>query len=257
VSEGRRPDVVDAIASTAGADLLDVHRDPWHNRSVLTLVGEAAPRAVAAAAVERLDLGTHDGVHPRIGVVDVVPFVPVVGTDLARAVEARNAFAAWAGSTLGLPCFVYGPERTLPDVRRQAFTALAPAEGPAAPHPTAGACAVGARLPLVAYNLWLEAADLGMAKAVAAELRGPAVRALGLPVGDAVQVSLNLVEPLVVGPAEAYDAVAARARVARAELVGLLPAAVLARVPPGRRPQLDLDETRTVEARLAARAPGG
>jgi glutamate formiminotransferase len=104
---------------------------------------------------------------------------------------------------------------------------------------------------LVAYNVWLAEADLEVARAVARELRSPAIRALGLQVGDRVQVSMNLVAPAEVGPAEAYDAVAARAAVAGAELVGLVPEAVLRAVPAGRWEELDLSETQTIEARLA------
>jgi glutamate formiminotransferase len=186
-------------------------------------------------------------------VVDVVPFVPLGGAPLDDAVAARDRFARWAAATLDLPCFLYGPERSLPEVRRTAFTTLAPDHGPDHPHPTAGACAVGARPLLVAYNLWLAEPDLTRARAIAADLRGPAVRALGLPVGDHVQVSVNLTDPLQVGPAEIYDAVAGRVAVARAELVGLLPDAVLRAVDPARWPQLDLGPERTIEARLAAR----
>jgi glutamate formiminotransferase len=253
VSEGRRPDVVTALAAAAGRSLLDVHRDPDHHRSVLTLVGEEAPRAVAAAVVATLDLVAHAGAHPRIGVVDVVPFVPLAGSDLDDAVGARDRFAAWAATELGLPCFLYGPERSLPDVRRSAFDSLAPDIGPLVPHPSAGAVAVGARPVLVAYNIWLAEPDLARARAVAEAVRGPAVRALGLGVGEAVQVSMNLVDPSAVGPAEAYDAVASRAAVARAELVGLIPGSVLAAVPRRRWAELDLAEDRTIEARLAAR----
>jgi glutamate formiminotransferase len=257
VSEGARTEVVGAIAAAAGRDLLDVHSDPHHNRSVLTLVGEEAPRAVARAAVERLDLRRHRGVHPRIGVVDVVPFVPLAGTTLADAVEARDRFLAWIAGELGVPGFAYGPERSLPDVRRHAFAGLAPAAGPPRPHPTAGAVAVGARGVLVAWNLWLAEPDLARARAVAAAVRSPQMRALGLQVGDRVQVSLNLVDPAVVGPAEAWDRVAALAPVAGAELVGLVPAAILDRTDPSRWDQLDLGPDRTIEARLAARRLGG
>lgn len=251
VSEGRRPDVIAALASVAGQSLLDVHRDPDHHRSVLTLVGEEAPRAVAAAAVATLDLVAHAGAHPRIGVVDVVPFVPLAGSDLDDAVGARDRFAAWAAAELGLPCFLYGPERSLPDVRRSAFDSLAPDVGPLVPHPSAGAVAVGARPVLVAYNVWLAEPDLARARAVAEAVRGRAVRALGLGVGEAVQVSMNLVDPSTVGPADAYDAVASRAAVARAELVGLIPGSVLAAIPRPRWAELDLAEDRTIEARLA------
>jgi glutamate formiminotransferase / 5-formyltetrahydrofolate cyclo-ligase len=256
VSEGRDEAVLAALAKACGGDLLDVHTDPHHHRSVFTLVGEEAPRALAAAAVDRLTLAGHDGVHPRIGVVDVVPFVPLGGATLAEAVAARDAFGAWAAETLGLPCFWYGPERTLPEVRREAWDSLAPDVGPPHPHPTAGAAAVGARLPLVAYNLWLAGADLATARTVAAELRSPAVRALGLAVGDEVQVSMNLVDPGVVGPAQVHDQVTARVQVARAELVGLVPQAVLDGVDVDRWDELDLAADRTIEARWAA-AGGG
>lgn len=254
VSEGRDRRAVAAIGAAAGGALLDVHTDPDHHRSVLTVVGEEAPRAVAREAVARLDLRAHTGAHPRIGVVDVVPFVPLGGATPADAVAARDAFCAWAADELGLPCFAYGPERTLPEVRRRAFVDLAPTTGPTAPHRTAGAVAVGARPLLVAYNLWLRSPDADLARAVARDLRSPTVRALGLRVGDAVQVSMNLVDPAVTGPADVWDAVAARAEVARAELVGLVPEAVLAATPPERWAQLDLGPERTIEARLRSRA---
>lgn len=257
VSEGRRPEVITALVRAAGADLLDVHTDADHHRTVLTLVGEEAPRAVALAAVERIDLRGHAGAHPRLGVVDVVPFVPLSGDSLAGAAAARDHFASWLGAELGVPAFTYGPGlAALPDIRRSAFVVLAPAAGPPAPHPRAGATAVGARLPLVAYNLWLVEPDLVRACAIARSLRSAEVRTLGLAVGTAVQVSCNLLEPLRVGPAAVYDAVAALAPVARAELVGLVPAAVLAAVDPERWADLDLSPGRTVEARLATCARG-
>jgi glutamate formiminotransferase / 5-formyltetrahydrofolate cyclo-ligase len=209
----------------------------------------AGVRSLATETLARLDLRTHQGAHPRIGVLDVVPWVALSGPR-AAATEARNAFAAWAGAELELPCFLYGTERTLPDIRRDAWRSLAPATGPRMPHPTAGAAAVGARPPLVAYNLWLDGADLDEARRLAAAIRGPAVRALGLQVGDTVQVSCNLIAPQVVGPAAVFDAVATRSAVARAELVGLVPARVLAAIPAHRWPELDLDRSRTIEARL-------
>lgn len=253
ISEGQRPDVIDAIADAAGADLLDVHRDPHHHRAVLTLVGEEAPRAVARAAVERLDLRRHQGVHPRIGVVDVVPFVALAGSSDLDAVAARDRFCRWIAHELAVPAFAYGPERTLPEVRRRAFTDLDPTCGPAVPHPTAGAVAVGARDVLVAYNLWLADAQVDEARRVAAAVRGPHLRALGLQVGPRVQVSMNLVAPDRLGPADAADLVAQHAAVEGAELVGLLPRAVLRAVPPERWAALDLDDDRTIEARLARR----
>ena len=266
VSEGRDETVIGALAAAAGASLLDVHCDADHHRSVLTLAGtgvEEAARAVAQTAVERIDVRTHRGVHPRLGSVDVVPFVPLddAGSPvddaqgLGPALEARGRFAEWAGTALALPCFFYGPERTLPELRRQAFGALAPDWGPDQPHPRAGACAVGARGPLVAYNVWLDTADVSLAKAVASAVRSPAVRALGLEAGGRTQVSMNLVDPLRVGPLVVYDAVArlasdAGTTVVRAELVGLAPAAVVDAVPIGRHAELDLEPSRTVEARL-------
>jgi glutamate formiminotransferase len=260
VSEGTRAEVVSAIAAAAGPVLLDVHSDPWHNRSVLTLGGAdalvcAAAREVAGAGVALIDLRSHAGAHPRLGAVDVVPFVPLGGAGLEAAVAARDAFALWAGRQLGVPCFVYGPERSLPDVRRDAFSALAPDVGPSAPHPTAGAIAVGARPVLVAYNVWL-AVGVGVevarqvARALRAEWPG-AVRALGLDVGGRAQVSCNLVAPGQVGPAAVFDVVEARAEVDRTELVGLVPSSVLAAVPSGRWAELDLSPERTIEARLS------
>jgi glutamate formiminotransferase len=251
ISEGRDRGVIDAIARSAGAELLDVHTDADHHRSVLTLVGEAAPRAVARAAVERLDIGRHEGAHPRIGVVDVVPFVALDGSTPADALEARDAFSAWAGAELGVPCFRYGPDRTLPEVRRGAFTRFAPDEGPAAPHPTAGAMAVGARPVLVAYNVWLAEPDLALARLLARELRSASVRALGLQVGDEVQVSMNLIAPDVTGPGAVVDAIAREAEVRRCELVGLVPRSVLDAEDPSRWGELDLGPDRTIEGRLA------
>ena len=252
VSEGRDPDVLAHLASVAGPDLLDVHTDADHHRSVFTLVGEHAPRRLTEAAVAAIDLRRHTGVHPRFGAVDVVPFVPLGDATLSDAVRARDDFARWAAATLDLPCFLYGPDRTLPDVRRQAFRSLAPAFGPPTAHRSAGACAVGARGLLVAYNLWLAEPDLAKAKAVAAAVRSGPIRTLGLAVGDEVMVSCNLVEPLTVGPAAAWDAVAAHTEVAHAELVGLVPEAVLAATPRDRWVELDLAPDRTIEARLAA-----
>jgi len=258
ISEGRRRAVIDAVAGAAGGHLLDLHVDADHNRAVLTLAGgdglEAAVRAVAVETVAAVDLRDHAGAHPRLGAVDVVPFVPLGTTRLEAAVEARDRFAAWAAAELDLPSFLYGPERSLPEVRRRAFADLAPDTGPPVPHPSAGAVCVGARNILVAYNVWLAPGiDTAVARAVAAALRGPGLRALGLDVGGRAQVSMNLVDPTEVGPAQVYDAVAARVAVERAELVGLVPSAVVDGVAPERWAALDLHPSRTIEARLADR----
>ena len=273
VSEGRDDRVLSELAAAAGPSLLDLHRDPDHNRAVFTLAGPAdavapAARALAELAVARLDLRAHQGAHPRLGVLDVVPFVPYLPgaatpEDLAEAVALRDDFARWLGATLGVPSFLYGPlpggrSRTLPDVRRQAFVpgwAWRPTRARAQPDARTGATAVGARRVLVAYNVWVSSA--AVARRVAPLVRRPEVRALGLTVGRRAQVSCNLVDPGSFGPARLYDEVAARAAeaggsVEGAELVGLIPEVVLAAVPRARRAELGLSETSTVESRLAA-----
>lgn len=257
ISEGRDLDLVEEIALAAGSDLLDVHCDADHNRSVITVVGATAPPAVIRHAVQRLDLRTHTGVHPRIGVVDVVPFVPLADSTYDDALRTRDAMSSWIANELQIPVFLYGPERTLPDIRRGAFTVLQPDLGPHQPHPTAGAVAVGARELMLAWNLWLSEPDLDLAKSIASSIRGPGVRALGLQVGDEVQVSMNLVDPLTVGPAEVYDRVASLAGIARAELVGLAPQSVLDAVDEKRWEQLNLSVATTIESRLQRRLHGG
>ena len=253
VSEGRDANVLAALTAAAGADLLDRHVDRHHHRTVLTTVGEDAARRIAEVAVAAIDLRRHHGAHPRLGAVDVVPFVALDDTPPAEACAARERFATWIADELGVPAFCYGETGgapSLPEVRRRAFVDLAPDRGPTTPHLTAGAVAVGCRPPLVAYNLWLDEPDLERARAVASAVRGDGIRALGLAVGDRVQVSMNLVAPERVGPAEAYDRVADHVGVAGAELVGLLPRRVLEAIPPERWDALDLDADRTVEARL-------
>jgi glutamate formiminotransferase / 5-formyltetrahydrofolate cyclo-ligase len=269
ISEGRNQAVIDAVAASGGTCVLDVHSDAWHNRSVLTLAGhdvEAATCAVASSAVALIDIRTHSGVHPRMGAIDVVPFVPLdtAGTahahdDLGPAIDAGRRFAMWAAAELGLPCFYYGPQRSLPDVRRHAFVTFMPDVGPRRHHPTAGACAVGARHALVAYNVWLATTDVSVATSLSAALRGPKVRTLGLAVEAGTQVSCNLVDPWAVGPAQVFDTVVelaagAGTSVSRAELVGLAPRAVLQSIPPQRWAELDLDPSRTIEARLSGAA---
>jgi glutamate formiminotransferase len=279
ISEGTDDDLLARLAGTCGTALLDLHRDAHHNRGVFTLAGEddeleEAVRSLTRLAVGAIDLAANTGAHPRLGVVDVVPFVPLVravgtagrlatGAPMTGAVEARDRFAGWAGTELDLPCFLFGPlasgyARALPTVRRGAFGELRPDTGPSRPHPSAGATAVGARGFLVAYNLWVEGGDVAMARAVAIAVRGPAVRALGFDLGGRAQVSCNLIDPGVVGPAEIHDEVAARlgvsgAGVAACELVGLLPATVLDRVPRHRWEELDLVEASTIEAQMEGR----
>ena len=274
VSEGRDEAVLGQIAVAAGSALLDRHRDPDHNRTVFTLAGPAdlvaeSSRALAGATLSLLDLRRHSGAHPRLGVLDVVPFVPYEPgragpADLTDAVTQRDRFARWLGEQMGVPSFVYGPlsggrTRSLPDIRRLAFGSgpdgLRPDSGPAQPDPRHGATAIGARPVLVAYNVWVSSVEV--ARLVAPLVRGPGVRALGLAVGQRAQVSCNLVDPGRYGPARLFDAVAALAgerggTVEGAELVGLIPDVVLAAVPTARRGELGLSEEATVESRLPA-----
>lgn len=267
VSEGCDEAILANLAGAAGERLLDVHSDCAHHRSVFTMAGEddgvqAGTRDLARAAVGLLDLRGHEGAHPRFGALDVVPWVALEGWPLRdveaaygqscgqRAREARDAFARWASSELGLPVFLYGPERSLPDVRKKAFLSLPPDFGPPAPHETAGAVAVGCRPLMVAYNLWLLETDFEQARMVASAIRSSYVRALAFVLGGHVQVSCNLLRPLVVGPAAAWDQVAERTAIARAELVGLVPEAVLMATPRRRWGQLDLAPERTIESRL-------
>jgi glutamate formiminotransferase len=264
--------LLDHLAAAAGPALLHRHSDPDHNRTVFTLAGpadlvEESSRALARATLDRLDLRRHRGAHPRLGVLDVVPFVPyepgrAAPRDLTAAVDVRNRFARWLGEDMGVPSFLYGPlpggrTRSLPDIRRLAFGAapegMRPDAGPVQADPRHGAVAVGARRVLVAYNVWVSSVEV--ARQVAPLVRGPAVRALGLAVGARAQVSCNLIDPDRFGPTRLYDEVAALvgergAVVEGGELVGLIPEVVLATVPAARRAELGLSETETVEARL-------
>jgi len=272
VSEGRRRDLVDAIGAACGRSLLDVHSDPDHHRSVFTLAGpgerdaEDAARLLARAVAERLDLSTHEGVHPRLGALDVVPFVALDG-DPKVAVDAARAFAEWVGAELGVPAFLYGdadPERrSLPDVRRDAFTRRPPDQGPAEPHPHLGAVAVGARPPLVAVNCDLDRDDLTLAREIAAQVRErdgglPGVRALGFELASRgrAQVSMNVTRLAVCGMERACTAVRrlayeGGADVERVELVGLVPAAELGRCSPEFVAWSGIGPDQTIEARLS------
>jgi len=263
VSEGRDAAIVATLARAAGNSLLDVHRDADHHRSVLTLAGQdeavqAAVRDVARAVVGLLDLRAHEGAHPRFGVLDVVPWVALEGWPLRDvdadggewARRARDSFAVWAASDLGLPVFLYGPERSLPQVRKEAWHSLPPDFGPSRPHKTAGSVAVGCRPLMVAYNLWLAEPDADRAAAIARAIRSPLVRALAFRLGGQVQVSCNLLRPLLVGPADVWDEVWRLATITRAELVGLVPESVLLATPQDRWGELDLAPDRTIEGRL-------
>ncbi len=257
VSEGRVPANVEAIvaAFTAGGTtrLLDVHSDIDHHRAVITLAGSPGSLAVALAAgtaeaVRRVDIGDGRGEHPHVGAVDVVPVV-YLSPELRGATCAEALVAAEEIGALGVPVFLYGElggERTRAELRRGGIKALAermrsgeltPDFGPAAPHPTAGATLVGARPPLVAFNLELmPPATVQDAHRIAALIREggaeglPGVRAIGVALdGDppTPQVSFNIERPTEVPLRAVVEAVEAHAVVACAELVGLAPAAAL------------------------------
>ena len=257
-SDGRNQAVLDAlreaIARVAGVRLLDTQADASHHRSVFTFVAppdaavEAAFRAMQVATA-RIDLTTHRGEHPRMGATDVVPFVPVRGVTMDDCVQLARQLAERVGRELAIPVFLYAraatrPERErLPDIRKGEFEELRerigtdpagdPDFGPKRIHPTAGATAIGARPFLVAYNIYLEATDVGLAKAIAKRIRTssgglPAVQASGFLVDGQAQVSMNLLDIDVTSPAAVFAAVqaAARARgvgVVKSEVVGLIP----------------------------------
>jgi glutamate formiminotransferase / 5-formyltetrahydrofolate cyclo-ligase len=264
VSEGRDPRTLDALRKAASALLLDVHVDADHNRTVLTMAGDhdaIIDTVVQVAAVARdcVDLAAHEGVHPRFGAIDVVPFVPLRGADLTDAVTAREAVMVGL-SHLGIPCFRYGPcedgpERSLPELRHRVFRDLYPDVGPREAHPSAGATAVGARLPMVAWNIWLHGATLAATRSIAAAVRSEHVRALGFQVSGATQVSCNLVDPSRVTPLEVYAKVESLlpegVHMVRCELVGLAPRRVLDVMPESWWSTLDLSPERTVEGAAA------
>ena len=253
VSEGANEAVLTALKNACAADLLDVHSDSDHNRSVFTLVGTDAPRHLTQATISALSLPHHQGVHPRLGVVDVVPFVPLRDSTMDDALRARDEFAQWAGTELNIPCFLYGPERTLPFIRKNAWSSLVPDIGPRTTHPTAGAMCVGAREPLIAYNVWLEDVSLQRTKDIASLVRTEHIRTLGLQVGRFTQVSVNLVSPTIANPVDVVDAVKQHVSVHHCELVGLLPEEILHAIPQDRWEELDLAEDRTIESRLQRR----
>ena len=280
-SEGRDGETVDAIATALGrsARLLDVHSDPDHNRSVFTLVGEDAAvveslLAGIAVARERIDLRRHAGAHPRIGAADVVPVVPLRAGDMARARDAANGLARRIGEELGLPVFLYGelaPGRgpaffrqggTDELARRLAAGDLAPNFGPRELDPSAGGVIVGARRPLIAFNVDLRGGTVEDARAIAAVVRErdggfAGVRALGLdlPAAGRVQVSMNVEDweasalHEIVARIES-EAAARGVEVAGSELVGLMPAGAAAAAA-GAILQIDgFDASRLIETHL-------
>lgn len=264
ISEGRDVALLDQLSRAAGPSLRDRHFDTFHNRSVFTLINTANVlrddvQRLIDVGLSSLDLSDHEGVHPRLGVVDVVPFVALAPDQVHVALELRNETAEWIATQYGVPVFLYGPlpegERTLPYVRAHAFRDLAPDLGPDDQDAQRGAVVVGARDILVAWNLWLRDVSLEDARHLARMARRPGLRTLGLQVGQDVQVSCNLVDLALATPSQVYDQVNAQitppGRIVRAELVGLVPRSLLSREDPRRWAQLGLSDDATIESRIA------
>jgi len=262
-SEGRDMTVIAALKkaaqSVAGASLLDIHVDVDHNRSVFTLTG--APEAIeevafilASEAVRLIDLNLHCGVHPKMGAVDVIPFVPIRGVDMEFCVELAKRAGERVSRELELPVFLYEyaackEERSnLADIRRGGFNAMTeklkleewvPDYGKCIPHPTAGVTAIGARKPLIAFNINLDTHDIEIAKAIAKKVRSssgglPYCKALGMKLTERgiVQVSMNLTDYEKTPIYQVFEAVQTEVErygvsILESELVGLAPAKAL------------------------------
>jgi len=263
ISEGSRPEVVARIAhalrAVPGLRVLDVQSDATHNRSVLTLAGDAtAMRAgiplLFTEAMAAIDLRQHRGEHPRMGAVDVVPFIPIAGVTMAECVALAREIAEDVATRLSVPVYLYEEASTNParknleDIRRGEFEGLAakmaqpgwaPDYGPASHHPSAGASVIGARMPLIAYNINLATDRLDVARKIATAIRMSSgglrfVKAMGIALDDRriVQVSMNLTNFEKTPIFRVFDLVtreAARYGVAvlESEVVGLIPQAAL------------------------------
>ena len=260
VSEGRRLQIVEllaeAVRSVSSVRLLDYSADADHNRSVFTFIGdkdglEAAVMNLIAVAERHIDMHCHTGAHPRIGAVDVVPFVPLESSSMAEACALAQKVATEAAQHFQLPIYLYGesarqPQRaSLAYLRRGGWEVLQtegltyeerrPDLGPAVLHPKLGASCFGARGPLVAFNVWLDTQEVAIAKKIASKLRASTgglqfVKALGLalPSQRAVQVSMNLTNPKLTSIYTAFELVKIEARrfgvkVLKSEIIGCLP----------------------------------
>ena len=262
VSEGRDQSKITSIAQEVrkheGVKLLDVSSDVDHNRSVFTFIGEPAAVKKAALsfamkAIELIDMTKHRGAHPRLGAVDVVPFVPIQGLEMKEAVQWAREFGGELGKR-GVPIFFYeeaatsSERRALPAIRKGEYEGLQeklrdprwrPDAGPASFNPQTGATVVGARFPLVAYNVNLKTEDLALAKEIAKKVRFkdggfPDVRAMGVPLLEKkiVQVSMNLTNYRVTNIPQVYEFIKEQAQkkgveVDGSEIVGLIPSGVL------------------------------
>lgn len=262
-SEGRDESILEALAQTArsvpGVALVDYSADKSHNRSVYTLIG--APEAVSEAAFqlckaaqERIDLRKHSGEHPRMGAADVIPFIPLRDMTMEEAIALSEALARRIGEELDIPVFLYEESarsehrRNLAAIRKGQFEGMdeklrlpdwTPDYGPAGPHASAGVTAVGARMPLIAFNVNLDTSDLRIAKSIAKAIRGSSggyryCKAIGVMLEERniAQVSMNMVNYEGTPLYRAYEAIAFEARrygvrVIGSELIGLAPAKAL------------------------------
>ncbi len=285
VSDGRRADVIaalEAAIAVPGVHRLDQTSDASHNRSVFTFAGEPGPvreavLALFAAAIGAIDLRTHEGVHPRIGAVDVVPFVPLRDATMEQCVALAAEVGKTVAGRFGLPVFLYEEaassdhRRSLADVRRGGLNGLAhrmrqpewkPDFGPDRPHSSAGATAIGARPILIAYNVNLATTRLSVAKRIASAIRAssgglPFVKAMGVPLEarGVVQVSMNLTNYQETSMVTVFDAIAKEAsvdgvRVLESEIVGLVPSNALPANPARRLKLREEDIGKVLEARL-------
>jgi glutamate formiminotransferase len=263
ISEGRDlervREIADAVRTAPGVRLLDVSSDPSHNRSVLTFVGDAAAvkagvAALFGAAVPRIDLTRHAGEHPRMGAVDVVPLIPIRGATVEDCVALSREVGAEIASRHGIPVYLYEDSaasearRNLSEIRKGEFEGFAekmkdpkwvPDFGPARPHPTAGAVAVGARSPLIAYNINLGTNDLKVADSIARAIRHVGggfryVKAMGVALAERgqVQVSINMINYRKTPLHRVFECVKSEAErygvsIVGSEIVGLAPADAL------------------------------
>ena len=259
ISEGRRPEVVreivEAVRTSGSVAVLDVSSDSDHNRSVITLAGDrealfAASVALFEASIQRIDLTTHRGEHPRMGAVDVLPFVPVRGVTMAEASSLARGVGEAVAERFGIPIYLYAESaahesrRLLPDIRKGEFEGFAekiarpewkPDFGPPRVHPTAGVSAVGARPFLIAYNINLGTNDLSVAEKIGKSIRASSggyryvqARGIALEGRGIVQVSMNLLDFRKTPISRVFETVRSEAArygvpIVGSEIVGLIP----------------------------------
>ena len=295
VSEGRRRDIIEAIAEAfgapAGTHLLDVSSDASHNRTVLTAVGDARALEESSlrlfeASLDLIDLRSHRGEHPRMGAVDVLPFVPLQSATMVECVQLARRVAERVASRFDLPVFLYEHaaqqegRSDLALIRKGQFEGLAaklrdafwkPDFGPAHPHPSAGASAIGARKILIAFNVELATDRIEIAKAIARKVRAssgglPCVKALGLYLADRqhAQISMNLTDYRTTSMLTVFEHICSEAErlgaeVAGSEIVGLVPRDALPEDPIRALKLLDFEEDKVLEVnakkKLGAESP--